>query len=334
MSNRKRVLASLHHQQPDKIPYNIGFTQKAHAKMVDFYGDPTFAERLGNCFTMLGTAPKNAWKEVAPDLWQDQFGVRWDRSVDKDIGVVTNCLVTPHNVDDFVFPDPSDASRFEDYPKTHRIEEDQFVIAEIGFSLFERGWTLAGMENLLMAMRCDKHFAHALLERILDFNITIIEHACSFGIDAMYFGDDWGHQRGLLMGYELWREFIFPRIRRMYQAVKARGKFVVIHSCGKVDELFPDLIGSELDVFNPFQPEVIDVFEAKKRYGGRLCFYGGISTQRLLPYATVDEVNESVKRLIDEVGKHGGYFAAPAHAIPPDAKPENVAAMIEVLQNQ
>lgn len=334
MTNRKRVLASLHHQQPDKIPYHIGFTQKSHAKMVEFYGDPHFADKLGNCFTTLGTAPANAWKEIAPDLWRDQFGVQWDRSVDKDIGVVVNRLVAPETVEEFAFPDSKDPSRYNGYPEKRRDKEDQFVTAEIGFSLFERAWTLAGMENLLMAMRCDKAFAHRLLDRILDFNLTIIENACSFGIDAMYFGDDWGHQRGLLMGYELWREFIYPRVRRMYQAVKARGKYVIIHSCGKVDELFPDLIASGLDVFNPFQPEVIDVFEVKKRYGNRLAFFGGISTQQLLPYGVVAEVKEHVKRLLDVVGQNGGYFAAPAHAIPPDAKPENVAAMMEVLQNQ
>jgi uroporphyrinogen decarboxylase len=254
--------------------------------------------------------------------------------VDKDIGVVTNRLVTPETLDELVFPDPDDPSRYQGYPETPCEAGDQFVIAEIGFSLFERAWTLAGMENLLMALHADKPFARALLDRILEFNLKIIDHACSYGIDAMYFGDDWGHQRGLLMGHDLWREFIQPRVRRMYRAVKAKGKYVVIHSCGKVDELFPDLIECGLDVFNPFQPEVIDVFEAKQRYGDRLCFFGGISTQRTLPYATVEEVRESTRRLLDVVGRNGGFFAAPAHAIPPDAKPENVAAMIDVLQNQ
>ncbi|MCK4375568.1 MAG: hypothetical protein KAX19_09570, partial [Candidatus Brocadiae bacterium] len=86
--------------------------------------------------------------------------------------------------------------------------------------------------------------------------------------------------------------------------------------------------------FNPFQPEVMDVFAMKERYGEALSFYGGISTQRTLPYGTVDEVREQVRRLLDLVGKDGGYIAAPAHAIPGDARPENVAAMIEVLQEQ
>jgi uroporphyrinogen decarboxylase len=89
-----------------------------------------------------------------------------------------------------------------------------------------------------------------------------------------------------------------------------------------------------LDVFNPFQPEVMDVFQVKRQYGDRLSFFGGISTQKTLPYGTVAEVKGEVRRLLDEVGKNGGYIASPAHAIPPDAKPENIAAMIDVLQNQ
>jgi uroporphyrinogen decarboxylase len=120
----------------------------------------------------------------------------------------------------------------------------------------------------------------------------------------------------------------------MYGRVKSHGKYVFIHSCGKVDEVFPDLIECGLDVFNPFQPEVMDVFHVKGQFGDRLSFYGGISTQRLLPFGTPDEVRAEVRLLLREVGRNGGYLAAPAHSIPGDAKPENIMAMLEVLQDQ
>lgn len=334
MNNRERVLATLAHQQPDCIPYNIEFTYPAHAKMVDYYQDPDFASKLGNCLTVLGCAPAGAWCEVAPDVWQDQFGVQWDRSIDKDIGVVCNRLVTPGNLDHYRFPDPDDPSRYASYANLPIDKGDRFVVVNLGFSLFERAWTLVGMENLLMAMLREKPFVNELLDRILAFNLRVIENACAYDVDAMMFGDDWGMQTGVLMGPKLWREYIKPRIRQMYRLVKSRGKFVFIHSCGKVDELFPDLIDCGLDVFNPFQPEVMDVFEVKRRYGERLSFFGGISTQKTLPYETVDQVKAQVRRLLDQVGKNGGYIAAPAHAIPADARPENVAAMIQVLQNQ
>jgi uroporphyrinogen decarboxylase len=281
VDNRERVLASLSHRQPDKVPYDVRFTQKAHAQMVEFYGDPHFASKLGNCLTWLSCEPAESRKEVGPDIWEDQFGVRWDRSIDKDIGNVCNQQVTRENLRDYRFPDPSDPSRYAYTEKVLEQKGDRFALVNFGFSLFERAWTLFGMENLLLAMVDDPQFAHQLLDGILEFNLEVIERACSFDIDAMIFGDD----------------------------------------CG-------------VDVFNPFQPEVMDVFEIKKEYGSELSFYGGVSVQKTLPCGTVSEVREETKRLLDVVGRDGGYIAAPSHWIPADSKPENIAALIEILQSQ
>jgi len=328
-------LTALNHQQPDKVPYDIRFTQPAHARMAEYYGDADFESKLGNCFTWFRPYPHDVrFRLVAPDIWEDEFGVRWNRTIDKDIGVPCNQLITPQNMDEFEWPNPDDPARYEFIAKAVGKTKDNTVLVSLGFALFERAWTLVGMENLLMYMLTDKDFVNRLFDRILQYNLSIIEHACSLDIDIFRFGDDWGHQRGLLMGIDLWRRFIRPRIKRMYELVKSKGKYVMIHCCGKVDELFDDLIECSLDIFNPFQPEVMDVFEIKKRYGGRLCFYGGISIQRTLPYGTVNQVKSEVRKLMDIVGENGGYIASPSHDIPADAKPENIAAMIEVLQNQ
>ncbi|MHB0938230.1 MAG: uroporphyrinogen decarboxylase family protein [Armatimonadota bacterium] len=334
MTNRERVLASLQHRQPDRTPFQISFTQKAHARIVEYTGDPDFARGIDNCLLWMSTADPEGWREVAPDIWEDEFGVQWNRTIDKDIGNVCNCRVTPETLDEYVFPDPRDARRSAKYAETIAAQPGQFALADIGFSLFERAWTLCGFENLLMAMVEEPEFAHGLLDRILEHNLARIDAACRYPIDGMIFGDDWGQQRGLIMGPELWREFIKPRVQAMYGRVKSHGKYVFIHSCGKVDEVFPDLIECGLDVFNPFQPEVIDVFAVKQQFGGRLSFFGGISTQRLLPYGTPDQVREEVRILLKEIGRDGGYIAAPAHSIPGDAKPENILAMLEVLRDQ
>jgi len=335
VDNRKRVLTTLDHRSGDKVPYDIRFTVPARAKMIDHYGDPDFEAKLGNCFTWLHPhGPGEGFAEVEPDIWADEFGVRWDRHVDKDIGVVCNRLVTPDNVATFAFPDPNDPMRYAGFDDAIASRSETLVLVSLGFSLFERAWTLAGMENVLMAMAANPTFVEALLDRILEFNLAIIENACTHEIDVFRFGDDWGQQHGLLMGPDLWRRFIKPRFKAMCQAVKAHGKFTMLHSCGKVDEIFPDLIECGLDIFNPFQPEVMDVYDIKRRYGADLTFYGGISIQRTLPFGTVAQVRDEVRRLIDEVGQAGGYIASPSHDIPGDAKPENIAAMIEVLQNQ
>jgi len=334
MTRRERVTAALSHTQPDKVPYHITFTAPAREAMARWYGDPGFESTLGNCLLLLETEPGSSWRRLPGQVWEDQFGVQWDRTIDADIGTVCTSPLSPENVRSYPFPDPRDPSRFQDWEAQMAGHPDAFVVASIGFSLFERAWTLAGMERVLMAMVDDTEFLTTLLDRILEFNLALIEKACTYPIDAMRFGDDWGQQRGLIMGPALWRELIGPRVRRMYGLVKSKGKRVFIHSCGKVDELFPDLIDSGLDVFNPFQPEVMDVYEMKRRYGDRLTFFGGISTQKTLPYGTVQQVKDEVAELLDRVGRNGGYIASPAHDIPKDARPENIAAMIEVLQAQ
>jgi len=84
------------------------------------------------------------------------------------------------------------------------------------------------------------------------------------------------------MGPRLWRQFIYPVLKRMYSVVHDSGKYVFIHSCGDVDDVFEDLIGIGLNCFNPFQPEVMEVEALMERYRGRLTFHGGLSTQRTL----------------------------------------------------
>jgi uroporphyrinogen decarboxylase len=334
VNRRERVVASLEHRQPDTTPYHVTFTEPSRRAMAELYGDPGFETGLGNCLGVVRTRLPDRQVPGRPGIWEDEYGVLWDRTVDTDIGTACSQTVTPENVRDFPLPDPDAPARWAHFPKTIAAAGDTFIIATIGFTLFERAWTLAGMENVLMAMAADPPFADALFDRILECHMAVTRRALEFPIDGVRFGDDWGQQRGLIMGPVLWRRYIKPRIRQLYGLVKARGKRVFIHTCGRVEEILPDLIECGVDVFNPFQPEVMDVYGVKSRFGDALTFFGGISTQRTLPYGTPAQVREEVRRLLEGVGRSGGYIAAPAHDIPKDARPENIAAMLEALKSQ
>jgi uroporphyrinogen decarboxylase len=189
------------------------------------------------------------------------------------------------------------------------------------------------MEALMTDFYDEPQFVHELLGRIADYNIAQVREALKYDIDAVYFGDDWGQQHGLQMGPRLWREFILPQLKRMYAVVHEAGKFVMIHSCGDVDELFDELVAIGLNCFNPFQPEVMDVHDLLPRYRGRLAFHGGLSTQRTLPFGTVATVEHDARRLL-ELGRDGGYIFAPAHDVEGDVPLENMLVAIEVVQNQ
>ncbi len=332
MTKREVVHQVLMGERPPYVPWSFGFTKEAKEKLKIFYNKVELEDILQNHLLKLGS-DIGFFTQLEQDCVQDVFGVIWDRSIDKDIGNVKGCVLSQPSLSGYTFPNPLDKRFFVDIPQKIALYGDRFRVFQIGFSLYERAWTLRGMQNLLMDFLDHEDFIRELFNAIADYNIAQIHKALTYDIDAVYFGDDWGQQRGLQMGPRLWRKFIFPVLERMYAVVHRAGKYVFIHSCGDVDELFEDLIAIGVNCFNPFQPEVMDINALIERYRGRLTFHGGLSTQRTLPYGTVEDVRRESAHLL-KLGRQGGYIFAPAHDVEGDVPLENMLTFIEVAKAQ
>ncbi|MHC5053495.1 MAG: uroporphyrinogen decarboxylase family protein [Planctomycetota bacterium] len=332
MTKREVVRAVLEGKRPPYVPWHFGFTHEAAAKLAGHLGTKDLDAAVGNHLLQLGDAVGH-FEEVAPATFLDAWGVEWDRSVDKDIGIVRGCVLPDPTLEGYEFPDPVSPRVFDGMQGKIDAAPDRFRVFQLGFSLYERAWTLRGMANLMMDFIEQSGFVDQLLQAIADWNIEQVKRALEYDIDAVYFGDDWGSQRGLQMGPIAWHEFIAPQLRRMYSVVRDAGKFVFIHSCGKVDELLDELVAIGLDCFNPFQPEVMDVEAILERYRGQLAFHGGLSTQKTLPYGSPEDVRAETRRLL-ELGAEGSYILAPAHSVEGDVLLENMLAFIELAKAQ
>ena len=332
MNRRDVVRTTLDGKTPPYVPWSFRFTQEAAEKLKAHYGAEDLLAATGGHIIELGS-DIGFFEPVGNEHYRDVFGVEWDRSVDRDIGVVCNQMLPDPTLAGFRFPDPHDPRFFQDIPEKIARHGDCFRLYCIGFSLFERAWTLRGMETLMMDFFDHPEFVHDLFAALADYNIAQVEKALTYDIDAVYFGDDWGQQHGLMMGYSFWKTFIAPSLERMYRAVRDAGKYVFIHSCGDVDELFPDLVDMGLNCFNPFQPEVMEVDSLMPAYRGRLSFWGGLSTQQTLPYGTVEEVRQATGHLL-ALGRSGGLILSPAHAVESDVPLENMLAFIDTCRAQ
>ena len=332
MTKREVVKRAIDCQPVPYVPWNFGFTQEAREKLVQHFGTSDLTDVLQNHLVALG-AEVGFFTDLGNDRFRDIFGVIWNRSIDKDIGNVENCMLPEPTLKGYEFPDPVAPECFAGILEKIEKFGDRFRVFQVGFSLYERAWTLRGMMQLMMDFYDHPDFVDELLNAIADYNIAQVREAAKYDIDAVYFGDDWGQQHGLQMGPKLWRRFIKPVLRRMYGAVRDAGKYVMIHSCGDVDEVFDDLIEMGVNCFNPFQPEVMNVAALIEQYRGRLAFYGGLSTQQTLPYGSADDVRKETEWLIG-LGKDSGYIFSPAHAVEGDVPLENMLAFIETAKAQ
>jgi uroporphyrinogen decarboxylase len=119
----------------------------------------------------------------------------------------------------------------------------------------------------------------------------------------------------------------------MFGVFREAGLPVILHSDGDIAEILPDLVEVGLTALNPVQPEVLDLARLRATFGGRLAFYGGVSTQTVLPHGTPDEVRAAVAHAVATLAPDGtGLLLAPSHRMTVDIPPPNVAAMLDAFQ--
>lgn len=337
MTKKEIVRRAICHEDVPEIPYAVSFVEAELEKMVHYTGNIDYMESVGNYLESCVYSPGMRPAEH-PGYVRDNFGVVWNRTgADKDVGVIENIQITDwESFERYKFPKVDEEElrgQIELFFKKYQ-KKDVFCFGAIGFSLFERAWTLMGMENLLVAMVEEPELVCALLDKIVQFNQQVMDIMLEYPFDGFHFGDDWGQQRGLLMGPVYWRKFLKPRMRQMYMRVKERGLWVSQHSCGDLREILDDLIEIGLDVYQTFQPEIYDLEYEKRTHGDRLTFWGGISTQTLLPSAAPEEVHRETKHILQVMGGNGRYIAGPTHAVPGDVPPENILAMLKAFREQ
>ena len=335
MTRRETVINALRHIETEIVPFHAEFTAQEAERVARYTGDADFYEKYGGYLHYFQYWGYPTERDGRKGYFTDDFGVTWNRNgADKDIGVVENPVIDQPDISLYPTPFLDEARIRRQCEEILSTKGDKFCFAGIGFSMFERLWSYVGMEDALVYMITEPEFVHALLDKILEFNLRVLDILNEYPFDAIYFGDDWGQQRGMIMGAPHWREFIKPRMEIMYRHAKKNGKFVIQHSCGDIREVFGDLVEIGLDCYQTVQPEIYDLAEIKSSFGDKLCFWGAISTQQALPNLSPEELKELIGRTVALMRKGGGYILAPTHAVPQDVPPENVIAMLNAFSKQ
>jgi uroporphyrinogen decarboxylase len=192
-----------------------------------------------------------------------------------------------------------------------------------------------GMENYFIQMYENPIFVEALTNRIVDFYIEANEKFFT-GVgelcDVMFMGNDFGTQLDLFISPENFRKFILPSYKRLIAVGKKYNKKIMLHSCGSIYRIIPDLIDAGVDILHPIQAQAAGM-DAKSlvQFKNDLAFVGGIDAQTFFVNATPQQIKEEVRRVRDILGPN--IVISPSHEeILPNVPPENILAMAQAAR--
>jgi uroporphyrinogen decarboxylase len=358
MNSKERVLRAFRkiNGDPDRVPVQFDLcrqlTEEFGRKLgiepdyaLSYYEDLTYRisaneirTRLGSDVAVVGaTVPSGYVPEVVSGkVVKNEFGMHMMPTA-LYVEVVKCPLENANSttdIENYSFPDPWSEGRFEKAKRDiGRFGKDYFVIGDVEISLFEMAWHLTGLEKYLVAMLCDEPWIEKLNDGVEEWSTDIALQLVKAGVNAIWFGEDLGSQTSTLISPEDWRTRFKPRHKRMIDRLKKENPDIVIimHSDGAVAPLIDDFIEIGVDVYNPVQPNVAgsDPQELKDRYGERICFFGGIDQQTLLPSGDIKMIREEIKRRIGILGKDRGYLLAPAHILQPDVSTNTIEEMVK-----
>ena len=372
MTPRERVWAAVNHREPDQVPLDIGggsstsILVEGYEKLKERLGvsgetkilnkafriarlDESVMQRLGSDCRPLGIKPPVNWTPPPSQagMYEDIWGITWKRVSYGDNSHFWEHYGSPlaeatsQDLESYPWPDPLDpgytAGLAEEAKDLHEVT-DYAIVADGGFkSFWELGFILRGYERMLMDLILDPEFVKALMSKLLEINIaatTRFLDAVGPYIHVFRAGDDLATQKGPLMSPETYRALIAPTHKAYFDFVKSKTNAKIFyHSCGNVVEFIDDLVEVGVDILNPVQVSAMgDTAKLKARFGDRVVFWGGIDTQRVLPYGSVDDVEAEVKRRIHDLGPGGGYVVASVHNMQPDIPPQNIVAMAEATR--
>jgi len=204
-----------------------------------------------------------------------------------------------------------------------------------GLNFFEHIWGLCGFDILMMGMAMDEPWAKKMFRKHAADLVRTAEQIALTGADVLQTGSDMATQLAPLISPDMWREWLFPLMRDSIAAARRVNPDILVqyHSDGNVEPLIEGFIEAGVDILDPIQPECMDIFAVKRKYGDRLSFHGGIGVQTVMPFGTPQEVRDTVRRTIEGMGAGGGgYLCSTAHMIRPEVPWENVMAFVETVK--
>lgn len=247
----------------------------------------------------------------------DEFGVNYTYVPEADAPIVTPGTCRLPDIikwkDEIVFPDVEaydwEAGAARDTAGWDR--ENKFSVVMMYNGPFERLHCLMGFENALVALLDEPELTSEFFAAFVDYRIKLIKKIAKYyKPDAIMVFDDYGTNNSMMMSPNVWRNVLKLHVKKVIDATHECGLYYILHSCGYIKPIFPDIVELGADAVHPMQ-YANDVSELKSKFGKQITFTGGFNNTGIFdsPTVTDEEIRAEVRRVLREVAPGGSYIA-------------------------
>lgn len=356
MNHRERVLTTLAHREPDRVPRFASLTpgvleefkRQTSQENPSAYWDWDMAgvgfrrpDPLPDLYALYGRYYQDRDCEWFLDWHKPDFPPEWGVATRPahfyHLSAPLSPMVNFTSVDelnDYPFPDYIRDWRHDHLEEeVRRLKDEGYPVdAHVGW-IFQTAWTLRSEVKLFADFYDNPEFADALLTRITNIRIAQAVRLAEAGVDSISLNDDIGSQKSMIISPAMWRKWLKPRLAALIQAIRRVNPKIHFryHSDGWFVPVIPDMIEIGVTSLRTVQPECMDVFEIKRCFGKEMCLEGTIGLQGELMHGTPDDMRRVIKAQCEGLMPGGGWMASPANGVTPDVPWENLAAMFEAL---
>lgn len=333
MNSKERVIAAVQLEQPDRVPISAErLSQPFQTTLREHFALEPGQDLIEALHKLCGVdvvlcEPDYEGSKLGNGAYRDEWGVVY-RSP-KETGepyIVDHPLKTYEDIEDYLPPEPLLPERFTTISKAIARYGESLAILGGVESVFEKAYNLRGLGNLIVDLYRNPRAAMELFEKITRHRVEQAEIIVDMGIDIFYTGSDYGTQTGPMMNSGLWRRFVMPFEKRIFDIPRNKGIPIFVHSCGDIRPLLGSLVEIGMNIVNPVQPRAMDPVYVKEKFSDRLCLFGTIDVQHTLPFGTPNDVMHEVRERIETLAHGGGLILAPAHTVLPQVPIENFLA--------
>lgn len=228
-------------------------------------------------------------------------------------------------------PDPRRIN-FEAYRNAKKAAADagRFFVWS-GVNVFECIHPVCGHENMLVGMALDPDWVRDMADTYAKLTVELQKMLFEQEgyPDGIWYYEDLGYKGSPFMSPKMYREIIKPAHVYTIDFAKSHNLPVIMHSCGFVEPLLPDMIDAGINCLQVIEIKAgMDLLKLHALYGDKISFMGGIDVRTL--YTNDREIiTKELETKIPVVKQDYNYVVHSDHSIPKTVDYETYCFFIE-----